>query len=195
MIKFVKAVLKHYINQFYLLPFRFRKNVVIGSNVQARDFTLLTIDKDAELSIQDDVILNSRNNGYHIQMFRPNKIMVDRPGARVTINSKSIIHGSCIHAYKEIIIGRNVLIAANCQIFDCSGHELSMDNPEERLKPSDRAKPIYIGDNVWIGTGCIILGGVTIGDDSIVAAGSVVTKSVPSRCIAGGNPAQIIRQY
>lgn len=51
-----------------------------------------------------------------------------------------------------------------------------------------------IGDDVFIGTNCIILKGVTIGARSIIAAGSVVTKSIPADCIAGGNPAKIIRR-
>lgn len=56
------------------------------------------------------------------------------------------------------------------------------------------AKPIYIGKNVWITTRCIILPGVKIGDNSIIAAGSVVTKDIPPNCLAGGNPAKVIKK-
>ncbi len=55
------------------------------------------------------------------------------------------------------------------------------------------AKPVHIGKNVWITSRCIILGGVTIGDNSIVAAGSVVTKNVPPNTVVGGNPAKVIK--
>ncbi|MBQ2259669.1 MAG: sugar O-acetyltransferase, partial [Spirochaetales bacterium] len=56
------------------------------------------------------------------------------------------------------------------------------------------ALPIKVGNNVWIGTGTIILAGVEIGDGSIVGAGSVVTKSIPSNVIAYGNPCKVIRK-
>lgn len=56
------------------------------------------------------------------------------------------------------------------------------------------AKPIRIGTNVWITTRCIILPGVTIGDNSIIAAGSVVTKDIPANYLAGGNPAKLIKK-
>jgi maltose O-acetyltransferase len=56
------------------------------------------------------------------------------------------------------------------------------------------AKPVYIGKNVWITTRCIILPGVKIGDNSIIAAGSVVVKDIPANCFAAGNPAKVIRK-
>ena len=58
-----------------------------------------------------------------------------------------------------------------------------------------KAKPITIGKNVWITTRCLILGGVTIGDNSIIGAGSVVTSDIPANCFAAGNPAKVIRTF
>ena len=70
-----------------------------------------------------------------------------------------------------------------------AGHNI---HPIERHK-SGNARPIIIGNNVWIGGHVAIVGGVEIGDNSIIAAGSVVLKNVPSNTIVGGNPAKIIR--
>jgi len=56
------------------------------------------------------------------------------------------------------------------------------------------AKPVYIGRNVWITTRCIILPGVRIGDNSVIGAGSVVTKNIPANCLAAGNPAKVVRR-
>lgn len=57
------------------------------------------------------------------------------------------------------------------------------------------AEPIYIGKNVWITSRCTILGGVTIGDNSVIGAGSVVTKNIPANCFAAGNPAKPIKYF
>lgn len=88
----------------------------------------------------------------------------------------------------EVNIGDNCLIAPNVGIYT-AGHSIHPMNRHE----SGIAKPITIGDNVWIGGHVAIIGGVTIGDNSIIAAGSVVIKDVPTNVIAGGNPAKIIR--
>jgi maltose O-acetyltransferase len=88
----------------------------------------------------------------------------------------------------EVRIGDNCLIGPNVGVYT-AGHDL---NPVDRYK-TGYAKPITIGDNVWIGGHCAIIGGVTIGDNSIIAAGSVVTKDVPGNTIFGGNPAKKLR--
>lgn len=88
----------------------------------------------------------------------------------------------------EVRIGDNCLIAPNVGIYT-TGHDI---NPTDRHKKG-YAKPITIGNNVWIGGHCVIIGGVTIGDNSIIAAGSVVTKEVPANTIFGGNPAKKLR--
>ncbi|EML0281075.1 acyltransferase [Vibrio alginolyticus] len=105
------------------------------------------------------------------------------------------IHGTCIHAYESITIGKNCLIAANCQIFDGSGHDLSFSDVENRINTRGVSKPVLIEDNVWIGINSIILPGVTIGNGSVIAANSVVTKDIPPMVLAGGNPAKIIKRY
>jgi acetyltransferase-like isoleucine patch superfamily enzyme len=92
-----------------------------------------------------------------------------------------------------ITIGKNCLIAANCQIMDNSGHDLSFDDVANRINTTGVSSPVTIGDDVWIGANCIILPGVTIGQGSVVSAGSVVTKDIPSMVIAGGIPARVLR--
>lgn len=87
----------------------------------------------------------------------------------------------------EIHIGKNVHIAREASIRDYDGHYI--ESPSYRT-----AKPVYIGDNVWIGYRALIMKGVTIGEGSIIAANAVVTKDVPPHCIVAGNPARIIRR-
>ncbi|NOW94060.1 sugar O-acetyltransferase [Mucilaginibacter sp. SG564] len=108
----------------------------------------------------------------------------------------------------EIRIGRNVFINQNCTFYDLGGLDIGDDvmigpnvsiiTTGHPLDPSQRrsvtiGKPIVIERNVWIAAGAIIIGGVTIGKNSVVAAGSVVTKNVPPNTLVGGNPARVIR--
>lgn len=108
----------------------------------------------------------------------------------------------------DITVGRNVFVNQNCTFYDLGGLDIADDvmiGPNVSLitsghpiEPSRRrdgviAKPIAIGRNVWIGAGATIIGGVTVGENSVVAAGSVVTKDVPPNTLVGGNPARVIR--
>jgi acetyltransferase-like isoleucine patch superfamily enzyme len=108
----------------------------------------------------------------------------------------------------EIRVGHNVFINQNCTFYDLGGLDIADDvmigpnvsivTASHPLEPSRRrgvtiGKPIVIERNVWIAAGATIIGGVTVGENSVVAAGSVVTKDVPPNTVVGGNPAQIIR--
>ena len=88
-----------------------------------------------------------------------------------------------------IHIGDGVMFGSNVQLMTPI-HPL---DPELRAQGWESAKPINIGNNVWVGSGAIILGGVTIGDGSVIGAGAVVTRDVPARSVAVGNPARVIK--
>jgi maltose O-acetyltransferase len=89
----------------------------------------------------------------------------------------------------RVTIGNDVQIGPNVQLLTAS-HPLDADRRRAKWEAS---KPIVIGDNVWLGGGVIVLPGVTIGEDSVVGAGAVVTRDVPAGVVAVGNPARIIR--
>ena len=108
----------------------------------------------------------------------------------------------------DIRVGRNVFVNQNCTFYDLGGLDIGDDvmiGPNVSLitsghpiEPSQRragviAKPIVIERNVWIAAGATIIGGVTVGENSVVAAGSVVTRDVPPNTLVGGNPARVIR--
>lgn len=86
-------------------------------------------------------------------------------------------------------IGANCLLAPGVHIYTAA-HPLS---PAERAAKTEFGKPVRIGDNVWIGGKAIILPGVTIGDNAVIAAGAVVTKDIPANAVAMGNPAVVRR--
>ena len=89
----------------------------------------------------------------------------------------------------EVFIGDDCMIGPGCNIAT-SVHPIS---PRLRRHKLQYNKPVHIGNNVWLGAGVTVLPGITIGDDSVVGAGSVVTKDVPSKAIVAGNPAKLIR--
>ena len=93
-------------------------------------------------------------------------------------------------AGNTIDIGDNVMFAPDCGLY-AAGHPFDV---ELRNSGIEYAWPIRIGKNVWIGGGTKIIGGVSIGDDVIIAAGSVVIRDIPSGVLAGGNPCKVIRK-
>jgi acetyltransferase-like isoleucine patch superfamily enzyme len=169
-------------------------NIKLGTKVVFKNKPLIEIHKNAYLVIGDNVTINSRNKGYHVSMFRPCKLMADRPGAIIEIGANTRLHGSCIHAYKKISIGKNCLIAANCQIIDGNGHDISFSDTSNRINTTGSSEAVIIEDNVWLATGVVVLPGVTIGKGSIITANSVVHKDIPAMVIAGGNPISIIKK-
>lgn len=90
----------------------------------------------------------------------------------------------------KVRFGDNVFIAPGCGFYT-AGHPL---DAEQRNKGLEYAYPITIGNNVWIGAQCSILPGVTIGDNTVIGAGSVVTRDIPANVVAVGNPCRVIKQ-
>lgn len=171
------------------------KGVKTNGYVKVSGIPILILKNGGEIIFGKNVTLKSNNTSYHLNMHSPVKIMVDRKSALIEIGDNTRINGSCIHAFQKITIGRNCLIAANCQIFDSNGHDLSFPDVTNRINSRGGAREIIIEDNVWIGANCIILPGVRIGYGSVIAAGSVVIKEIPPMCVAGGNPAEVVKYY
>jgi maltose O-acetyltransferase len=118
-------------------------------------------------------------------------------GRYISIGRNTFVNVNCVFADNNYItIGDDNLIGPAVQIYT-AGHPLL---PEERITPPgssapyiNTGKPVTIGDKCWIGGGAIILPGVTIGDGCTIGAGSVVTKSLPPRSVAAGNPCRILK--
>ena len=125
---------------------------------------------------------------------------------RCTVGDFTLLNGALVMAEEKIEIGSHCLISWNVGIADSDFHPL---DPAQRLidaqaiapffkdrppRPKLKTVPVKISDNVWIGMNATILKGVTIGENSVVAAGSVVTKSVPPNTVVAGNPAVFVKQ-
>ena len=99
-------------------------------------------------------------------------------------------HNLIILDGNKVKFGDNVFVAPNCSFYT-AGHPLDY---ETRNKGLEYAKPITVGDNVWIGGNVVVLPGVTIGDNVVIGAGSIVNKDIPSNSVAVGNPCRVIKK-
>tara|TARA_B100001059_G_scaffold234738_1_gene278081 strand:- start:2986 stop:3558 length:573 start_codon:yes stop_codon:yes gene_type:complete len=185
----IKSLLNFFYKYFLFIK---NDNIILRGKLKIKNKPIIHILNGSSLTIGNNVLLNSKNSKYHVNMFAPIKIYLDRVGAEIKIGDNTRIHGTCLHAYKSIEIGSNCLIAANCQIFDSSGHDTFLNKPYERISSNGIVKPILIGNNCWIGTSTIILPGTVLGDNCVVAAGSIVKGVFKENSLIGGNPAKLI---
>jgi acetyltransferase-like isoleucine patch superfamily enzyme len=129
------------------------------------------------------------------------------PNGHCQVGDFTLLNGALIMAEDRIEIGSHCLISWNVGIADSDFHPLQ---PAQRLvdakalapffkdrppRPKLHTAPVKIADNVWIGMNAIILKGVSIGENSVVAAGSVVTKPVPANTVVAGNPAVAVKTF
>ena len=120
-------------------------------------------------------------------------------GKHIFVGNQVVINMNCTFVDNNIIeIGNNVLIASNVQLYTAT-HSTKVPERimnDEEIKTGickTYALPIKICDGAWIGGGSIVLPGVTIGKNSVIGAGSVVTRSIPDNCVAVGNPCRVIK--
>lgn len=164
--------------------------------------TDIKLDKEGRLSLNANLYVGKKEvDKTHykswIWIMRGGQIVVDgvftlyegsnihiHKGGMLTLTGGYMSENASIVCEENIRIGRGCAIAPGVVIRDCDSHEVI---------GSPTSKPIIIGEHVWIGTDAIILKGVTIGDGAVIGAGSVVTKDIPPRCVAVGNPAKIVK--
>lgn len=162
---------------------------------QSRGIVNIIAQNGGLIDVHPTTLLNSNQTGYHAGMPFETTLIAVRPGARIKIGANCRIHGTYINAWKSIIIGQGVLIAAGTNIMDSNGHSSNIRYARFRRFFNDEPKEIIIDDYVWIGINSTILKGVKIGECSIVSAGSVVKNNVPPFSIVEGNPARVIYSF
>jgi acetyltransferase-like isoleucine patch superfamily enzyme len=144
--------------------------------------------------------------GNHVSCYAGCSFSIGEHG-HVTVGDFTLLNGALVMAEDKIEIGSHCLISWNVGIADSDFHPLE---PAQRLidaqalapflknrpsRPKLRTAPVKIADNVWVGMNAVILKGVMIGENSVVAAGSVVTKSVPPNTVVAGNPAVAVKKF
>jgi maltose O-acetyltransferase len=126
------------------------------------------------------------HTGYlHLEAAVPGAVIEIGDDAEINNNAYIKSEGAGIH------IGPRALLGSNIQILDSDFHDL---HPDRRRGGQPAMAPVHLGENVFVGDGARILKGVTVGADSVIGAGSVVTGSIPAGVIAAGNPARVVRE-
>ncbi|WKK66464.1 acyltransferase [Lutimonas zeaxanthinifaciens] len=141
-----------------------------------------------KIIIGDNCEFRSRKNSNLIGINRPCSLstLPSKYQASIEIGNNCGFSGTVIGAFKSIMIGDNVKCGANTLITDSDWHldDIRSNSPSE----------VVIEDNVWLGEGVKVLKGVTIGENSLIGAGSIVTKSISANVIAVGNPCKVVRK-
>ena len=166
------------------------KDVRVGQNINIRG--RVRVYGKGKLILADDITINSHIR-YNPIGGQSGCIFNVGEGAKIVIGCGTGISNTAFCAYQKIEIGEDVYIGGNCYIYDTDFHSL---RKEDRMKNPDthiETKPVYIADGVWLGASVIVLKGVTIGENSVVGAGSVVTKDIPPNQVWAGNPARYIK--
>ena len=149
-------------------------------------FALFVRFKDSVIKLGSRCVFNSNSTSNLIGINHKCIISTLTKNSEIIIGDNCGFSGTTIGCTVSIKIGNNVRCGANTLITDTDWH---MDDPR-----SGKCKPIIIEDNVWLGINSSVLKGVTIGKNSVIGAGSVVTKNIPANVIAAGNPCRVIKK-
>lgn len=159
--------------------------VYFGHNLRGKS---VIIKNTGKIQLGEKVNLNSYPGGSHYKT----GLQTHCKDSRIIIGNNTILNGTMIHCRDLVQIGNYCLFGPGSKLVDNDSHRISIDITERRKPP--KSAPIVIKDNVWIGMNTLILKGVTIGENSIVAAHSVVVKDVPDNVLVAGNPSRIVKQ-
>lgn len=205
LLNFIKRILARFINiprkirQVYYICWNYfmlwANGVEIGKNMKIYNRIYLTKHPTAQVIIGNNLVFIS-GDGFNPLCRNLRGCIYAGEGAKIKIRNDVGISSACIRAKQYIKIGNNVNIGGDCILLDTDAHNMNYKIRRKRDGEDGRtanSAPIIIEDDVLIGARCIILKGVTIGAHSVIAAGSIVTKSIPKDCVAGGNPCKIIK--
>ena len=152
--------------------------------------------KDSVIIIGEHCLICSRSQQTALGVNHPVILRTLKPGAELIIGSYVRMSGTSICAGQRVVIGDRCVIGANVSIFDTDFHASdSAVRSSTEDGNSAITKPVTIGNDVFIGTGCIIMRGSKIGDKAVISAGSVVMGNIPAGMMAFGNPARVFGQF
>ena len=174
------------LSTIHILPLKW-KGVQFGKNCFIDGKPYVRTAKGSRIILGDDVTLISRER--HNPLIKHEVMLTTvTPSAEIRLGNHVGISGCNIVCSNKVSIGDYTIIGPNTTIYDSEGHHYSPDTGW-RVRSVRSGSPISIGRKCYIGAECTILSGVTIGDNCVVSAGSIVTRDVPAGHRASGNPA------
>lgn len=170
-----------------------KQGVKIGEKASFHGVPIIFRHEGSTITIGDRVGVCSDPRHTALGVARPVILRTLRHGASISIGSDTGLSGTTICSAVSVRIGERCLVGADVMITDTDFHQISPSGRRYASEKNARAQPVSIGDDVFVGARTIILPGVTIGEGSVVGAGSVVTRDIPAFSICAGNPARIVR--
>jgi acetyltransferase-like isoleucine patch superfamily enzyme len=167
------------------------KGASVGRNVVLVGRPIISVAKGSRFQLGNKVTINSSLRANPLGCFQPSVLRTLCPDAELILEANAGISGCVLCAAKSIRIGEGVNIGSGALLIDTDFHRPA-GSWEWSNDPGHGARPIHIGRGAFIGARAIVLKGVTIGERAVVGAGAVVTKPVPPRHFAVGNPARMI---
>lgn len=176
-----------------VIPAMRRAGVEVGDKVQLQGWPIVSLAAGSRIAIGARCVLCSDGQATALGINHPVVLRTLRAGAEIVIGEDTGMSGGSICAAASVRIGAGCLLGANVTLADTDFHAVNAPNRRYNKNHDEIAfAPIVIEDNVFIGTGALVLKGVTIGKNSVIGAGAVVTRNVPQNAIAAGNPAKVI---
>lgn len=171
---------------FYIQDVNCGKNIIVNGRLILKNEGCLVIGNNVKINSSEKANPIGGNSHTFITVYR---------NAKLTIGDNARISNTAISCFEEIRIGENVFIGANVKIYDSDFHPITPEYRYGEGRDNSKAmkKSVVINDGAFVGAHSIILKGVHIGRNSVVGAGSVITRNIPDNEIWAGNPAKYIR--
>lgn len=187
MLRSVKVALLMFVSALKAQVYRCR-GICIGRRCVISGYPVFFRKRGARIVLEDEVSLHSDASCNHL-ITHPCALSCVAPGAEIIMHRGSGMSGSTIVCSTRVEVGEYTMLGAGCTLYDCKQHDYSPEKGWKCPPAQNEGKPILIGKRCFIGMNCLILKGVTIGDNCVVSAGTIITKDMPSGHLAMGNPA------
>jgi len=169
------------------------KKINLGENTTFIGCPIISKYPKSSISFGANVSIISNGLYTALGINHPSVFRTLSENGKIEIGQGTGISGGTFCAFQSISVGENCLIGADVIIVDTDFHNVDINSRHDSKLNHIDSLPVKLGDNVFIGTKSIILKGVTIGENSVIGAGSIVTSSIPSNVIAAGNPCKKIK--